>query len=234
MVIKKIFEGDFDEEVHNDFMKFSRGEYKNRYLVEAKKQAKKIAIKTSSEYANLLVMNCINKISEDSLAVKGIIVSTTDLSEVIPFDIKKKSNFQGVRKFQIDTEIKTSDLVDLMKKYPKAFYALSFKGEDLQLKVKAKAPKSGKPGKGDEDPKADFCNLKTSDRELISEILFDVEEFKEVKINHTIAVEEIVYPSDVENLSPKEIRERAKRKGKVYRKIIIDGNEKVSNAEFEA
>jgi hypothetical protein len=153
---------------------------------------------------------------------------------VIPFDIKKKSNFQGVRKFQIDTEIKTSDLVDLMKKYPKAFYALSFKGEDLQLKVKAKAPKSGKPGKGDEDPKADFCNLKTSDRELISEILFDVEEFKEVKINHTIAVEEIVYPSDVENLSPKEIRERAKRKGKVYRKIIIDGNEKVSNAEFEA
>ena len=39
MVVKKIFEGNFDEEVHNDFLKFGRGEYNNRYLLEGKKQA---------------------------------------------------------------------------------------------------------------------------------------------------------------------------------------------------
>ena len=32
MVIKKIFDGNFDEEVHNDFLKFSRGEFKDRFF----------------------------------------------------------------------------------------------------------------------------------------------------------------------------------------------------------
>ena len=42
MIIKKIFEGEFDEQVHNQFLKFSRGEFKNKYLINGKKQEKQI------------------------------------------------------------------------------------------------------------------------------------------------------------------------------------------------
>ena len=38
MTIKKIFEGVFDEGVHSDFLKFGRGEYKNKFLLEGKRQ----------------------------------------------------------------------------------------------------------------------------------------------------------------------------------------------------
>ena len=34
--ITKIFKGDTDEEVHRQFEKFSRGEFRNRALIEAK------------------------------------------------------------------------------------------------------------------------------------------------------------------------------------------------------
>jgi hypothetical protein len=234
MVIKKIFEGISDEEIHNDFMKFSRGEFKDRYLVEAKKQASKTQIKTSAEFTNSLVKICLKNI-QGPINMKGVIVSTNDLADELGLPIKKKSNFQGVRKLQIDTEVEPSKILGLMEKYPKVFFALSFKTSNVELKVKPKAPVSGKPGKSNEDgPKVDFCNLKTNNQNIIDEILFDVKDFKELKISHTILIDEIVYPDNMESLSPKEVREQAKRGGKVIRNAKIDGKEVTSEAQFLA
>ena len=42
MIIKKIFDGQPDEEVHSDFLKFGKGEYRNKFLVEAKRQKDKV------------------------------------------------------------------------------------------------------------------------------------------------------------------------------------------------
>ncbi|MFH1451657.1 MAG: hypothetical protein ABIF88_00600 [archaeon] len=234
MTIKKIFSGIYDDEVHSDFLKFGRGEYKDRYLLEGKRQANKWAIKTGPEYVNYLVRKCLEKISGE-VSVGGIIVSTTDLRNEFNFEIVKAGNFQGIRKFQIDTIINPSEILALMEKYPRAFYALSFKGEDFVLKVKAKAPKSAKPGKENEDgPKAEFCSLKTNDKELVDELFFDFHDFKEIKINHSIKVEDIVYPDNIDRLKPTEIREQSKRKGVVIRQVTVDGVEKVSESEFVA
>ena len=62
-----------------------------------------------------------------------------------------------------------SEIIDLLNKFPKAFFALSFETEDeTKLKIKAKAPKSGKPGtKGEEVPKPDFCKLITKDKKIV-------------------------------------------------------------------
>lgn len=235
MVMKKIFEGDFDEEVHSDFLKFGRGEYKDKYLIDAKLQGGgKFAIKTGPEFANFLVKKCLEKVS-GKIKVKGVIVSTTDLRDEIPFEIKKASNFQGVRKFQIETELDVQEIISLMEKYPRVFFALSFSGDDFDLKIKPKGPKSSKPGKESEDgPKAEFCTLKTKDRTIVEELLFGVEDFKEVSVNHFINVEGIVYPKNLAELKPAEVREQAKRKGKITRKVIADGKEKISEAEFIA
>ena len=235
MVMKKIFEGVFDDEVHVDFLKFGRGEYKNKYLLEGKRQVKKWAIKAGAEYANLLVRKCLEKVSV-AVAVKGVIVSTQRLEgEKGRFEFVKVSNFQGVRKHIIDTEIEPEQIFKMMDKYPKAFFALTFKGEGFVLKIKPKAPASGKPGKNKEDgPVVDFCSLKTEDREIVDYLFFGIGDFQEVRVSHKIEVTDIVYPENMEELKPEEVRAQAKRKGKVIRTAIVDGKEQVSEANFVA
>ena len=232
--MKKIFDGTFDAEVHANFLKFGRGEYKNKYLLEGKRQAKKWAVKAGAEYANLLVRKCLEKI-DGVVEVKGVIVSTLDLREEISFEVSKVKNFQGVRKHVIDGEVEPAQIFALMDKYPKAFFALTFKGEGFVLKIKPKAPADGKKGKNkDEGPSADFCSLKTEDRGIIDYLFFRVGEFSEVKINHTINVTDIVYPDNMDELKPTEVRELAKRKGVVIRNATVDGKLQVSEAEFVA
>lgn len=234
MVMKKIFDGTFDAEVHANFLKFGRGEYKNKYLLEGKKQAKKWAIKAGAEYANLLTRKCLEKMG-DSVEVKGVIISTRDLKDEITFDIEKVKNFQGVRKHVINGAVSPAQIFELMDKYPKAFFALSFSGEGFVLKIKPKAPTSGKPGKEKEDgPVADFCSLKTEDRGIIDYLFFSIGDFNEVRVKHTINVTDIVYPSNIDELRPAEVRELAKRKGVVVRNATVDGVQQVSEANFVA
>jgi hypothetical protein len=76
MVIRKIFEGVSDDEVHNDFLKYSRGNFKDKYLLEGKKQSDKWSIKAGAEFANYLVKKCLEKVS-GNISAKGIIVSTS-------------------------------------------------------------------------------------------------------------------------------------------------------------
>ena len=234
MIIKKIFDGACDEEVHVAFLKFGRGVYRDKYLIEGKKQAKNYAVKTGAEYVNFLVRRCLESVGE-SVEATGVIVSTLDLRDEIKFDLKKVSNFQGVRKHAIDGEINSEEIFALMDKYPKAFFALSFKGNNFALKIKPKAPASGKPGKEKEDgPDADFCNLKAGDEKLLGELFFGVGKFEKVRISHEISVTDIIYPADMESLKPTEIREMAKRKGVVKRVAHVDGKEQISSAEFVA
>jgi len=232
--MNKIFDGALDDEVHVAFLKFGRGEYQNKYLLEGKRQAKKWAIKAGAEYANFLVRRCLEKFS-GPVAMTGVIVSTLDLRDEFKFDIVKAGNFQGVRKFQVASEIEPAQIIELMDKYPKAFFALSFKGDDFVLKIKAKGPADGKKGKGEGGgPVADFCSLKTSDKAFVDELFFGVGDFGECKINHTISITDIVYPSNVEELKPTEVRELAKRKGVVKRVVLRDGVEVVGSAGFVA
>lgn len=237
MVIKKIFDGNFDEEVHSDFLKFGRGSYKNKYLIEAKSQGGgKFSIKTSSEFANFLVRKCLENV-EGKINISGVVISTFDLKEDfenVGIDIKKTSNFQGVRKTAVDCEVNPAEIINLMDKYPRCFFAFSFKTGVCELKIKPKAPKSGKPGKNDDVPVADFCSLKTTNKEIMKELLFGVGEFKECRISHEINVQDIIYPSSMKELKPEEIREQAKRKGVVVRKVECEGNSKTIEADFEA
>ena len=234
MVIKKIFDKIFDEEVHSDLLKFSRGEFKDRYLVEVKKQKDKYAIKTSAEYANFLVKRSLEGVS-GSLKIKGVIICTFDLRAELGFEFAKVKNFQGIRQIVIDTEVNAEEILNLMKKYPRVFFALSFSTGKSDLKIKAKAPKSAKPGTKEGGAKAVFCSLKTSDKEVLGDLLFDVKgEWKEIKVNHTIVVEEIIYPKDAAKMKPEEVREKSKRKGKVIRNLDVDGSKKISEACFEA
>lgn len=229
--LKNIFAGKSDESAHNEFIKFSKGIFTNRYLMQAKKQKSQWAIKTSSEFANFLVSKCLEK-THGEIAVKGLIVCTFDLKDEIPFEIEKVKQFMGVKQYVINTKVNAQKLLDLTNKFPRVFYALSFSTPNCDLKIKPKMPKSGKPStKAKEEPKADFCSLKTNEKEIIDDLFFDFPNFKEIFIKHTIKIDEIILPQGIDD--PKKMRELAKRKGQIIREISIDKREEKKQADFE-
>ena len=235
-IIKKIFLGkaeNGDGEVHSAFIKFGRGIFEDRYLIEGKRQKDKWAIKTSAEFANFFVKRCLENV-EGEVEMKGIIVSTFDLRDKIDFEIEKVKNYMGIKQIVINTVVEASKIISLMDEFPRAFFALSFKTNDCELKIKAKPPKSAKPAsKGEAGPKANFCSLKTPNQDIINDLFFDFPNFKEIKINHTITIEKINLPKGEEN--PVKIRELSEREGIVKRIAIVDGgNEVIEEKEFIA
>ncbi len=230
-IFKKIFSGRIDDFVHDEFIKFSRGVFENRYLIDGKKQKDKWSIKTSAEFANYFVRRCLE--GEGELEVSGVIVCTKDLRNEILFQIEKVKQFAGVKQYVIKTKLKAPEILSLMNKYPRAFYALSFSTHKNILKIKAKSPKSGKPSqKGEKEAKIDFCSLKTSDENLVKDLFFDFPNFKQIVIKHTIKIDSIELPKGLDD--PVKIRESAKKKGKIIRKIDIDGLTEAKEIDFEA
>ncbi|MCW8965487.1 MAG: hypothetical protein OQK82_02185 [Candidatus Pacearchaeota archaeon] len=228
--IKKIVDNQIDESVHLQFQKFSRGEFRDRAVIEAKNSKEKYTIKTSAEFANELVRIMAEKLGSEKTNVTGAIVSTNDLTGEI--DFKEKKQFQGVKRYLIDKEMSGDEIINLLDKFPKTFFALTFDVGDDKLKIKPKAPKSGKPGKGDAEVKADFCSLKTTDKKIAESFIFEKPEFKQAKINHTFFVDSIKMPEGEKDFA--KIREMSKRVGRILRKSEIDGEKKEEEIEFSA
>ncbi len=73
------------------------------------------------------------------------------------------------------------EIIVLLDKLPKAFFALSFEAGGDKLKIKPKAPKAGKPGKGGEQPKANFCKLVTKDKEIARSLFLKIKSLRKQK-----------------------------------------------------
>jgi hypothetical protein len=230
--IKKIVDGKIDNLVHLQFQKFSRGQFKNKAIIKVKKTKDKYTINTSPEFANELVGIMAKKLGKKSVQVTGAIVSTSDLKDKVEYtDIKQ---FQGVKRYLIDKEMNGDELISLLEEFPKTFFGLTFNVDDEnKLKIKPKAPKTGKPGKGNEKPKADFCKLITNDEEIGKSFVFEKEDFKLAEIQHEFIIENIILPELGEKDFAK-MRELAKRQGKIVRYSEIDGIKDKKEYEFTA
>ena len=231
--LKKIHEKKFDNSVHMQFQKFSKGEFRDRAVIKAKNSRGKYIINTSSEFANELVREMAEKLGSGKTNITGVIVSTMDLKGKINY--KEIKQFQGVKKYILDGEMSGDEIIKLINDMPKNFFALSFEVGENKLKIKPKAPKSGKPGKGDENPKADFCKIITNDREIGEGFVFEKPSYREAEINHTFLIESIVIPESLKKEKDfAKIREESKRQGRIIRNAMIDGKKVVSELEFEA
>ena len=237
--IKKIFEDNIDEEVHDEFIKYGKGEFNGRYEVRAKTQkgGEQFKIWAGHEFSNHLVKKCLEK-ADQKVKIKGIIISTFDLEDEIDFEVKDTKKYMGMIKYVIDAEADKQNLLDLMENHPRIFYGISFESGGNKLKVKKKSPRSAKPGskkKDKKDKKVNFCSIKTKDREMAKDLLFDIDlNFDEANISHDIIIDKIHYPKNMDDLKPKEIRENAKREGKIVRHIDIDGKESKKETNFVA
>jgi hypothetical protein len=232
--IRKVFEKKIDEDVHGQFQKFSRGEFRNRAIIKVKKVKDKYTISTTAEFANELVRLVAERLGNEKTKVKGAVISTLDLAKEITFQSRKQ--FMGIKQYGIDKEMSGDEIIELLKKLPKVFFALTFdSGKGDILKIKAKAPKSAKPKNKDEAPVPDFCKLITNDEKIARDFIFEKSDFKLAEIAHDFMIEEIVVPEELK----KEqdfliIREKSLRKGRLIRRAVIDGVEMNKEVEFAA
>ncbi|MFA7707637.1 MAG: hypothetical protein WCX73_01695 [Candidatus Pacearchaeota archaeon] len=233
--IKKIFEKKSDELVHSQFIKFSKGEFKDRAMIRAKNISGKFSIATTYEYARELVMHLAEKLGENKTHVTGALMSTLDLD----FDYEERKMAMGVRKYMLDREMTGKQILDLCKRIDKAFFGLSFNVGETEMIISPKSPKSAKGAgsakKEDAKAKIDFIKIKTTDKDLVNSLIFDDEAktFKNIEIKHDFIIEDIVMPKTNEKDFAK-IREMAKRKGKIIRYLDIDGNKSKKEMGFEA
>ncbi|MBM3228788.1 hypothetical protein FJZ20_02815 [Candidatus Pacearchaeota archaeon] len=234
--ITKIFQGKSDSLVHIQFQKFGRGEFKNKALIIAKRIKNIISISTTADFANELVYFCAKKLGKNRTNVTGAIVSTSDLKNFL--EIKDIKQFQGVKRYIIDKEMSGDEILLLLEKFPKAFFALSFNvpGNSLSLKIKPKAPKSAKPStKEDKKLPADFCKITTEDNNLAEDFVFEKPFFKKAEISHTYLIKEIEIPESLKKSDDfLKIREESKRKGEIIRIAEIDGEKIEKRINFSA
>lgn len=231
--IKKIFDKEVDYSVHLQFQKFSKGEFRDRAIISARQSSGKFSITTSAEFANELVRKVAEKLGDKKTKITGAIISTSDLTGELEF--KEKKQFQGVKRYIIDNEMSGKEIINLIDKFPKNFFALSFEIDETKLKIKPKAPKSAKAKNKEETPKPDFCRLKTKDKDLGESFVFEKPDFKQAEIVHSYLINEIIIPNELKNEKDfAKLRGLALRKGVIIRKAKIDGKEIRTELEFEA
>lgn len=231
--IKKAIDKNVDKFVHIQFQKFSKGEFKNKALIRVKKTKNKFTINTSAEFANDLVKIIAEKLGEEKTKVTGAIVSTSDLKNDL--DYKEIKQFQGVKRYLIDKEMSGKDILNLLEKFPKTFFALTFEVSNEKLKIKPKAPKSAKSKNKDEAPKADFCKFITTDKSIGESFVFEKTDFRNAEVNHTFVIESIEVPEELKKSDDfAKIRRESLRVGKIVRNSVIDGVESVKEYGFRA
>lgn len=226
MFIKKIFENKIDNSVHKQFVRFGKGTYNLRAIINITKHSDKIKISSTFELANDFV-EFISSIAT-KFSVSGIVLSKEPI-QGIQLDWRKK---EGLLTCDIEKELSALELKELASKSYAALLDCNAPG--ILLKIKKKLPKPSKSGESKTDDK--FCVLELDKKFWIQfhkEFLFDLSfEFKKARIEHTYIIKDIILPKDEKDFE--KMRLMAKRKGKLLRKIIIDGKEIINEKEFEA
>ena len=214
--IKEIFNGD-SEKSHNQFVRFGKGKFENRAVLNLQKTSK-IKLKGSFEWANDFV-----EVASELTNIKfsGIILS----KEKLGLDNEKKKS--GIFQYEV-LDIDSEKIKEIRDKIYTML--LDGEGEGIILKMKKKLPKPGK-SEGKIDNK--FCQLE-ADLKYWPEIkdAFMLPECKKCKISHTYIIEEIVAPKDEKDFE--KIRILAKRRGKIIRNLEIDKKESKEEKEFSA
>lgn len=213
--IKKVLAGKSDDDSHRYFIRFGKGDYKRRFLISLSRGTK-IKVKTSFEFANDLV-----KFVNENKKVKfsGKILSKEKVSGV---EGRKKA---GVFVY----EVSECSIEEFENAY---YYLLDVNDSEIVLKIKKSLPK---PGKAEEKIDDGFCSLIIDAKywaALKSVFFWDLPECKKAGIEHEIKINEIILPKGEKD--PVKIRELAKRKGVIIRKMIIDSKESIKEIPFEA
>ena len=170
MFIKKIFQNQIDESVHKQFIRFSKGKYENKAIINIKK-GQKIKITTSFELATDLIIFITSLATK--FKVQGILLTKNQISGI---DGKKKKGFY---EYKIEKEISSEELKNFASESYYALFDCLSQDNSIELKTKKKIPK---PGKSKTKVNDKFCKLTLDARywpQVHNEFLFDFDRVAE-------------------------------------------------------
>jgi len=220
-IIKNICQNNAGISEHLQFIRFSKGFFENRFYFKVK-NGKKLKIFSGFENVNDLI-KIIAENEKELLDIKGKVFSKKDFHKFFENKERKKGFFVG----EINKSISHLEFKELYDLFKDEYLLLNIKSNKFSLKTNSSLhnPKG--------TYKAKFAVLETSDIGCIKdEFLFDIDKnFKEIEIKHDILVTEIIIPDQYKD-NPEEARINAKRKGKIVRKINLDGKEEQMEINF--
>ncbi len=228
MFIKKIFENKLDDSVHKQFVRFGKGTYLGRAVTKITRQPEKIKIGTSFELATEMAEFCSSLAQH--LKCSGIILIKEKIPELEKYPRSKKL---GLLQYEVDDQLDSIILKKVLQN-PLTYCALlDIEGPGISLKSKKKLPKPGKSGDLKIDDK--FCVLELDIKfwpQVKTEFCWDMPEFKKALALHTFFITDIVMPKGEKDFE--KLRLMAKRKGKLQRKVTLDGKDIIKEKDFEA
>lgn len=217
--IKKVFEGKEDETTHRQFVRFGKGSYEKRAVLSLHKTSK-VKVKGSFEYANDFVLLAAELAD---INFSGIILSKEKL------DLENERRKAGLYTYDVENieGSKIKGIADTVY-----YLLLDAETPELKLKIKKKLPKPGKSGEKVDDK---FCSLEAPIKfypQIKESFFWDVPECKKCKAEHIYEITDLEIPKNEKDFAV--IREKTKRKGKLIRKLEIDGRQEVKEKGFVA
>lgn len=224
--IKEIVNGKCSERTKGKFVRYSKGTFVGPLLkIRFTKDA--IKVHGSFHFVDELIDLVAEVLGEKEVHIKGSLVWNRDLNpELSKVGIKysKVTKSRGLFKYVLDNNVRFKSFVEMLGDFN---LLLSVKTDEVSLISKPTFPKPNKEFTND------FCKATfpiSMKKRILEEFAFDVEEdFKVVEIKHTIEVNNIDIPKDVDSFE--EARRLAKREGEIERIIIID-NKKETKKKF--
>lgn len=226
--IRKIYEKNIDEKTHQKFVRYSIGEFeKEEFMI--KKGSSFVQIKAGFEYLDVmfdLMAQCVN----ENVLLNGVIVTKNKIiNELNEFGIEPKK-VTG-KKYTIQETMSKEKFKEFVNKFNSYFLLLNVKSGKYSISVKKSIPKPGKLVEKFVTAKFDLKDLDLIKKEFLFDI--KVDNFKNISIKHTYLIDEIIIPDEFKN-NPEEARLNAKRKGRIIRKIDIDGKTEEKEIELLA
>lgn len=213
--IKKVFLGAVDEAAHRQFTRYGRGVYNGKAVINFWKTSK-IKLSGSYEYAQDFVQFA----SELGANFSGIVLSKEPIE-----------GLQGKKKSGL-IEYHFSGDSDKAREISYKAYAVLLDSEgSVLLKMKKKLPKPGKSGDAKIDDK--FCTMEIGleHEGKARDWFFWDGNGKKMRAVHEYHITDILLPQGEKD--PELIRLHSKRKGKLIRKLDIDGKIEVTEKSFE-
>ncbi|TXT55838.1 MAG: hypothetical protein BAJATHORv1_30221 [Candidatus Thorarchaeota archaeon] len=248
--IAKIIHGKADEFAHARLVKFGIGEHVGP-RAELRITSSRITFKVDMDLEKAILKTYLATGPEGSHKVKGSIITYDDRREEfaalnMPLEFKKKKKKGGTFTFQakINEQAARDDIAALLDLAdPETFYLLDLSPKPAKKpwKLKTKA-RPQKPVADEEEAKApNFCTGALDNTDEVKDYLFDelipdvkdkiTEDVKSISVVNLLHIEDIEIPDDP-NMSFKEKRKQAKKRGKLVRTIDIDGEEHSFEYEF--
>ncbi|MFH1249383.1 MAG: hypothetical protein V1660_04490 [archaeon] len=228
-LVKKIWKNEVDDSVHSQFIRFSRGQFANKFVTNLSRNGK-CKISTTFELTNNLVLFAFSlagkmKVSGPLFTKENPAAMLKDLG--IDAVIKKKA---AIYQSDINAEL----CEDSVKKLAEKAYFLLFECEAGGISLKIKKKKLPQPAKSDSGKVNDkFCVMELDIKhwaKVKEEFAFDVEDFKKARMTHSIDVKEVIIPADEKDFE--KMRLNAKKKGRIVRMIVADGKETKFERDF--